>query len=98
MNEETRKAITEVVKDKSMEEISAITDFVISYHNAKLREQQQSHKRQFSVGDEVIVESQKAGGDFEGVIEKIMPKNIRVKRHDIIQTWDVSPTMVRKVS
>ncbi|HJM16152.1 MAG TPA: hypothetical protein QF851_01720 [Flavobacteriales bacterium] len=98
MNEETKAQLNQLLNDKSMEEVSAITDYIIAYHNNKLTIQQQSHKRQFSVGDEVIVSSQKAGGDFEGVIEKIMPKNIRVKRHDIIQTWDVSPTMVRKVS
>ena len=35
--------------------------------------------------------------EIEAIIEKIMPKNIRVKRENPIQMWDVSPTLLEKV-
>ena len=91
-----KKTIKLMLDGLSIEDSSELTDYMIVLHNDKVRQRNAEVKNQFAVGDKVIVKSSR-NGDFEAIIEKIMPKNIRVKRQNPIQMWDVSPTLLEKV-
>lgn len=91
-----KKNIRIMLADLSVEDSSELTDFMIRLHNEKVRERNAKAKMQFEIGDKVIVKSQR-GEHFEAIIEKIMQKNIRVKRENPIQVWDVSPTLLERV-
>ena len=88
--------INNLLKDKTVEESSAITEYVIKVHNQKVRKQEDDIKNQFVVGDRVIAKSNKAG-NFEAVIIKIMTKNIRVRRDDLDEVWTMSPGLLEKI-
>ena len=92
-----RKAIRELLEGKTQQESSDLVDYAIALHNDLVRRINEEVKNTFSVGDRVIVKSKKAGNDFEGIIEKIMVKNIRVRRLDVHQMWDCSPALLTKI-
>ena len=92
-----RKVIRELLEGKTEQESSDLVDYAIALHNDLVRKINEDVKNQFSIGDKVIVKSKKAGTDFEGVIEKIMVKNIRVRRLDVHQMWDCSPNLLTKI-
>jgi hypothetical protein len=94
---EDRKIIKELLEGKTEQESSELVDYAIELHNDLIRRINEDVKNNFSIGDKVIVKSKKAGTDFEGVIEKIMVKNIRVRRLDVHQMWDCSPALLTKI-
>tara|TARA_R100001594_G_scaffold60327_1_gene94249 strand:+ start:11227 stop:11586 length:360 start_codon:yes stop_codon:yes gene_type:complete len=96
MNNEIKKQLDELTRGKSVDEVSEIADYLINIFNLKLEVQDENMRNQLKAGDTVVCRSSKAG-KFTAVVEKVMPKNIKIRSDFDGKLWHVSVSMLTKI-